>query len=55
MKKGLAVKLALTIAAVGAMTLLQGCDGEQDDGVVSSAWTPVGYPWTLYNLSLIHI
>ena len=49
MKKGLAVKLALTIAAVGAMTLLQGCDGEQDDGVVSSAWTPVGYPWTLYN------
>jgi hypothetical protein len=49
MSKRLGVKLAVMVATVSAMTLLQGCDGDQDDSVVSSAWTPVGYPWTLYN------
>jgi hypothetical protein len=49
MSKKLAVKLAVTITAVCAMTLLQGCEGEEDGVVLSSAWTPVGYPWTMVN------
>ena len=49
MSKRLAVKLAVTVAALGAMTLLQGCEGEEDSSVVSNAWTPAGFPWTLYN------
>jgi hypothetical protein len=40
MSKRLVLKLGVMVAAVGAMTLLQGCD---DDGVtVAGAWMPVG-------------
>jgi len=49
MSKRVAVKLAVTVAAVCAMTVLPGCEGENDDLVLRSAWTPVGFPWTLYN------
>jgi hypothetical protein len=49
MRKGLAVKLAVTVAALGAMTLLQGCDGEEDSSVLSAAYTPCGYPWIMWN------
>ena len=49
MSKRLGVKLAVTVAALSAMTLLQGCVGEEDGTVLSSAWTPAGYPWTMYN------
>jgi hypothetical protein len=41
MSKRLGVKLALAIAAVSAMTLLQGC-GEDDDVSIGLAWGPVG-------------
>jgi hypothetical protein len=49
MRKGLALKLAVMTAALGAMTLLQGCDGEEDSSAIGSAWTPAGFPWTLFN------
>lgn len=49
MSKRVAVKLAVTVAAVCAMTVLQGCEGENDDLVLRSAWTPAGYPWTMFN------
>jgi len=41
MSKRLVLKLGVMVAALGAMTLLQGCD---DDGVtVAGAWMPVGH------------
>ena len=40
MSKRLGVKLALAIAAVSAMTLLQGCG--EDDVSIGLAWGPVG-------------
>jgi hypothetical protein len=49
MRKGLAVKLAVMCAALGAMTLLQGCEGEEGDSAMGSAWTPAGFPYTLFN------
>jgi hypothetical protein len=49
MRKRIAVKLAVTVAALTAMTLLQGCEGEEDGLTLRAAYTPVGYPWTLYN------
>ena len=49
MRKGLAVKLAVTCAALGAMTLLQGCEGEEGDSSVGSPWTVAGFPWTMFN------
>jgi hypothetical protein len=49
MSKRLGVKLAVTVAALSAMTLLQGCVGEEQDSVLRNAWTPVGYPWTLFD------
>jgi len=49
MSKKLAVKLAVTVAALSAMTLLQGCEGEEDGTLLSNAWTPAGFPWTLNN------
>jgi hypothetical protein len=49
MSKRVAVKVAVTVAAVCAMTVLPGCVGEQDSTVLSSAWTPAGFPWTLVN------
>jgi hypothetical protein len=49
MSKRLGVKLAVTVAALSAMTLLQGCEGEDDSSVLSAAWTPAGYPWTMFN------
>src|SRR5215467_670735 len=49
MRKGLAVKFAVMCAAAGAMTLLQGCEGEDADASVGSAWTVAGFPFTLFN------
>jgi len=41
MSKRLVLKLGVMVAALGAMTLVQGCD---DDGVtVAGAWMPVGH------------
>jgi hypothetical protein len=42
MSKRLVVKLALTVAVLGAMTLLQGCGEEEDGSLLSYAWSPVG-------------
>ena len=40
MSKRLGVKVAVTIALLSAMTLLQGCE---DDGIViGAAWAPIG-------------
>ena len=40
MSKRLVLKLGVMVVALGAMTLLQGCD---DDGVtVAGVWMPVG-------------
>jgi hypothetical protein len=47
MTKRIAFKLALMVTAVSAMTLLQGCDGEEDGATVTTAWTPVGVPGAL--------
>jgi hypothetical protein len=41
MSKRTTLRLALAIAAVSAMTLLQGCD-EEDGFLVRVAWSPVG-------------
>jgi hypothetical protein len=49
MRKGLAVKLAVMCAALGAMTLLQGCEGEEESSAVGGAWTVAGFPWTMFN------
>jgi hypothetical protein len=43
MSKRLVVKLAVTVAALGAMTLLQGCYEEEDGMVVSFAWSPINF------------
>jgi hypothetical protein len=43
MSKRLVVKLAVTVAVLGAMTLLQGCDEEEDGLVLRIAWSPVGF------------
>ena len=42
MSKRLVVKLAVTVAVLGAMTLLQGCDSDNDGTTVAGAWMPVG-------------
>jgi hypothetical protein len=42
MSKLLVAKLILMVAALGAMTLLQGCSKEVDAAVITAAWTPVG-------------
>ncbi len=41
MNKRLAVKLAVVVAALSAMTLLQGC-GEDDGIEIGGAWAPIG-------------
>ena len=41
MSKRLGVKAALAIAALSAMTLLQGC-GEEEGFVIGAAWAPIG-------------
>jgi hypothetical protein len=43
MSKRLVVKLAVTVAVLGAMTLLQGCGEEEDGLVLRFAWSPVGF------------
>ena len=43
MSKRLLVKLAVTAAALSVVTLLQGCDEEEDNPLASSAWAPAGY------------
>ncbi|HOX56114.1 MAG TPA: hypothetical protein P5205_04880 [Candidatus Paceibacterota bacterium] len=42
MNKRLGAKVLLAIAAVGVMTLLQGCGEEEDSFVFGMAWAPVG-------------
>jgi hypothetical protein len=42
MSKRLIVKLAVMAAALSAMTLLQGCEDEENSFVVMTAWLPVG-------------
>ena len=42
MSKRLVLKLAVTIAALSAVTLLQGCGEEEDGSILSYAWSPVG-------------
>jgi len=49
MSKRPVCKLAVMIAAVGAMTLLSGCDQEEDWAVLKYAWAPVGYLSTFGN------
>ena len=39
MNRRLALKLAMAIIALGAVTLLQGC-GEEDDFAYSFVWAP---------------
>jgi hypothetical protein len=41
MSKQLVVKVAVALAAVSAMTLLQGC--EDDAIVIGGAWAPAGF------------
>jgi len=43
MSKRLVVKLAVSVAVLGAMILLQGCDEEEDGLVIRMAWSPVGF------------
>ena len=43
MSKQFAVKLAVTVAALGVVTLLQGCYQEEDSLLLSTAWSPVGF------------
>ena len=42
MSKYLIAKLSVTVAALSAMTLLQGCSKEVSDDVLKAAWLPVG-------------
>jgi hypothetical protein len=42
MSKRLVLKLTVMVAAVSAMTLLQGCDSDNDGVTVAGAWMPVG-------------
>ena len=43
MRKRLVLKLAVMVAAVGAVTLLQGCDWDEHGVVIGGAWMPVGW------------
>jgi len=42
MSKRLAMKLAVAITALSAVTLLSGC-GDDDELVIGTAWAPVGF------------
>jgi hypothetical protein len=42
MSKRLVLKLGVMVAALSAMTLLQGCDEDNNGVTVSGAWMPVG-------------
>ena len=39
-------------AALCGMTLMQGCEDEGGSSAIGSAWTPAGYPWTLFNYAI---
>ena len=43
MSKRLVLKLAVMVASVGVMTLLQGCGEEESSVVFRFAWMPVGF------------
>src|ERR1017187_5432544 len=43
MNKRFVVKLAVTVATLTVVTLLQGCYQEEDSLVLSMAWAPVGF------------
>ncbi len=54
MNRRLSGKLLLVLAAVGAMTLLQGCGQDDEDFVIGTAWAPVGsVPLTEFGMGLI--
>ncbi len=42
MSKRLVFKLSVMVAALGAMTLLQGCGADEDGVEVAGAWMPIG-------------
>jgi hypothetical protein len=42
MSKRLVLKLGVMVAALSAMTLLQGCDEDNNGVTVAGAWMPVG-------------
>jgi hypothetical protein len=42
MSKRLVAKLTVMVAALSAMTLLQGCSKEVNSAVLRTAWLPVG-------------
>jgi hypothetical protein len=42
MSKRLVLKLTVTIAALSAMTFLQGCGDEEDAPLLGYAWAPYG-------------
>ena len=42
MSKRLILKLGVMVAALSAMTLLQGCDEDNNGVTVAGAWMPVG-------------
>ena len=42
MSKRLVLKLGIMVSALSAMTLLQGCDSDNDGVTVAGAWMPVG-------------
>jgi hypothetical protein len=42
MSKRIIVKLAVMVAALSTMALLQGCEEEESSYVLSAAWLPVG-------------
>ncbi len=53
MSKRLGMKVALAIAALGAMTLLQGCN-EDEGRVIGWAWAPMGsVPLTEFGLGVV--
>ncbi len=43
MSKKLVVRLAMAVAALSALTLLQGCIGEDDDIAYSFVWRSTGF------------
>ncbi len=53
MRKGLAVKLMVLSAALCGMTLLQGCEDGGGSSAIGSAWTPAGFPWTMFNYAVL--
>jgi len=43
MSKRLVFRLAVMVTALGAVTLLQGCDWDEHGVTIGAAWMPVGW------------